>query len=201
MRCTYTAVDIVAHINIAVVLLCLGYLGLAEQDLLQQQSVVLGKRGVPLLSQLVKTGLPALRVAVQVVECVEVVDGEVRDALDAVHDLDDAFAEFGELVVARVLAHVHRAHLFRVGHELGYLGVNEVLGVRKVQARRAFRGLVRPCRRIAPTLLLDLLELVDERVGVPELVWEDVGPDAGQKDEEDEDADDVRPDVHELVVA
>lgn len=134
MRCTYTAVDIVAHINIAVVLLCLGYLGLAEQDLLQQQSVVLGKRGVPLLSQLVKAGLPALRVAVQVVKCVEVVDGEVRDALDAVHDLDDAFAEFGELVVARVLAHVHRAHLLRVGHELGYLGVDEVLGVREVQA-------------------------------------------------------------------
>ena len=60
---------------------------------------------------------------------------------------------------------------------------------------------MRPCRRIAPTLLLDLLELVDERVGVPELVWKDVGPDAGQKDEEDEDADDVRPDVHELVMA
>ena len=59
----------------------------------------------------------------------------------------------------------------------------------------------RPSRRSASTLLLDLLELVDERVGVPELVRKDIGPDAGKEDEEDEDADDVRPDVHELVVA
>ena len=87
---------------------------------------------MPLLRQLIKAWFPTFCVAIQIAECIKIVDSEVRDTFDAVHNFDDAVLELGEFVFAGVLAHVNRLHLCRVCQKLGYLGVNEVLRVRKV---------------------------------------------------------------------
>ena len=135
---TYAHVDIMAQVDLIVCLLCLRYLRLTQLELLEQEGVVLGESRVPLFSQLFEAWLLMLCILVQIVERVEVIDCEVRDALYSVHDLGDGLLEFDNF--RAVLAHVHRLHFGRVGEQVYDFSVDKDFRVGQVQVSLSIRS-------------------------------------------------------------
>lgn len=116
---TYAIIDVLATVNWTIGSFSFLNLFLAQAKLIEQDFIVAGKCAIPLSDQLIisRVTIDLVRVEVQVIERVKILYGEMRDALNTIHDLSHAILKAVDILPRRAFVDLCSLDAVRISYQ------------------------------------------------------------------------------------